>query len=91
VRPHSGGKEIAVGVIDAVAAQWLPGLDELGPRRHHDHARTRGRGDPSDADGREQADLPRAEHVAAAHQQVALLHLLAGETDVLALLRRAAY
>ena len=88
--PDGRGQQVAVGVVDAVAAQRLAGLDELGPGRHDHHARAwRGR-HPAETQCREQPDLAGPDHLAAAHQDVALLDLLAGEPDVLARLRRLA-
>ena len=49
-----------------------PGLHQLGTRRHHHDARTRRRGHPAEAQGREQPDLAGADHLAPAHQEVAL-------------------
>ena len=73
VRAHGGGEQVAVGVVDAVAAQRPAGLDELGAGRHHHDARARRGRHAAEAERREQADLAGADDLAATHQQVALL------------------
>ena len=63
-----------------------PGSTSSLPGRHHHHPRTRRGRHAMETERREQPDVAGADHLAPAHQQVALLDLLAGVADVLPLL-----